>query len=63
MEFIQKHPVMLIHGMRSTAETLQELKAVFESTGYETHCTTLPSHILLKDMNPDQKIALANTSL
>lgn len=63
MEFTQKHPVLLIHGMWSTGETLQDLKAVFEGAGYETHTPTLPSHILIQDMRPEHKSALAHTSL
>ena len=63
MELTQKHPVLLIHGMWSTGETLQELKTVFEGAGYETHAPTLPNHIVLKDMTDENKSALAQSGI
>lgn len=43
-------PVVLIHGMWSTPDTLKELRKKFESQGYEVHSPRLPFHFLIKDM-------------
>ncbi len=41
---MSRPPVVLIHGMWSTPETLADVKEAFESNGYTTHVPRLPYH-------------------
>ena len=40
-----KAPVILIHGMWSTPDTLKDLKAAFEEQGYTVYVPMLPYHL------------------
>ncbi|KZZ58314.1 MAG: alpha/beta hydrolase [Oleiphilaceae bacterium] len=56
-------PVVIIHGMWSTGDTLSELKRTFESEGYETHTPDLPFHIPKDSHTSTTKAQLATTSI
>jgi pimeloyl-ACP methyl ester carboxylesterase len=43
-------PVILIHGMWSTPDTLKELRMKFEAQGYEVHSPLLPFHCPIEQM-------------
>lgn len=55
--------VVLVHGMWSTPETLQELTLAFENEGYQVHVPRLPHHWPRKEMSPDRCERLASTSI
>ena len=56
-------PVVLVHGMWSTGETLCDLKAAFELQGYTVHTPSLPWHIPLAEHTDETKQKLARTSI
>lgn len=56
-------PVVLIHGMWSTAETLDELYQAFEGKGYEVHAPSLPLHKQKSIHNEKSKAQLARTGI
>ncbi|WP_078082850.1 esterase/lipase family protein [Microbulbifer mangrovi] len=58
-----KPPVVLIHGMWSTAETLSELRQAFEEQGYVVHAPTLPYHKEKSAYDEGDKARLARASL
>lgn len=58
-----KPPVVLIHGMWSTGETLSELQQAFERQGYVVHAPTLPYHKEKSAYDTDDRARLARASL
>lgn len=51
-------PVVLIHGMWSTPDTLVELRNIFESKGYEVYSPRLPFHFPIEEMTSKNIAAL-----
>lgn len=58
-----KPPVMLVHGMWSTAEALSELRQAFVEQGYVVHAPTLPFHMEKSAYTADDKARLARATL
>jgi len=56
-------PVVLIHGMWSTGETLSELKSGFESEGYTVHTPSLPMHMPIEEHNEQTRQSLSKLSI
>lgn len=56
-------PVLMIHGMWSTGETLDELKNAFESEGHTVHAPSLPNHIAISQHTDDSRTKLARTGI
>lgn len=56
-------PVLMIHGMWSTGETLDELKHAFESEGHTVHAPSLPNHIAINQHTDESKAKLAKTGM
>lgn len=56
-------PVVLVHGMWSTGETLSEVKSAFESEGYTVYSPSLPQHIPLAEHNENSRRALSRLSM
>jgi len=54
----QLPPVVLIHGMWSTPDTLKDLKLSFENQGYCVHVPRLPHHYPLEEMHADNRQGL-----
>ena len=59
----QSHPVLLIHGMWSTGETLIELQKSLENSGYQVFAPTLPFHLPRTQHSEETKQRLARASL
>jgi pimeloyl-ACP methyl ester carboxylesterase len=58
-----KSPVVIVHGMWSTPDALDEIKASFESKGYEVHTPRLPFHYPKNKMDTSRRSQLASTSV
>lgn len=58
-----KTPVVLVHGMWSTPETLAELKQKFVDRGYSVYVPRLPYHYDLADMTPERLEGLKYSSI
>lgn len=58
-----KPPVLLIHGMWSTGETLSEVRQAFEEQGYEVDAPWLPFHKNKSEYSDEDKARLARASL
>jgi len=56
-------PVVIIHGMWSTPDTLIEIKQAFESEGYLTHTPRLPLHFPRNQLDAKQRTQLARLSI
>ena len=56
-------PVVIVHGMWSTGDTLHELKESFELQGYTVHTPSLPLHMPLAEHTDETKNKLARTSI
>lgn len=56
-------PVVLVHGMWSTGETLIELRQAFESEGHQVHAPSLPFHMPLNEHTEETRRRLAKTSI
>lgn len=56
-------PVVLIHGMWSTPETLKDLRAAFEEQGYLVHVPCLPFHLPKNQLRGELGKKLATASL
>jgi len=56
-------PVVIIHGMWSTPDTLIEIKQAFESKGYVTHTPRLPLHFPRNKLNAKQRTQFARLSI
>jgi len=56
-------PVVIIHGMWSTPDTLIEIKQSFESEGYLTHTPRLPLHFPKNKLDARQRKELARLSI
>ena len=56
-------PVLLIHGMWSTSDTLKELGALFSQRQYKVHAPSLPGHLQIDHMGPEEQNALRAQSL
>ena len=56
-------PVVMIHGMWSTGETLAELKQAFESEGHTVHAPSLPLHMPINEHTDDSRNKLARTGI
>ena len=57
------HPVVLVHGMWSTPDTLAELRQVFEEEGYEVHVPALPFHLPRREMDASMQKQLAAATI
>jgi len=51
-------PVVLIHGMWSTPDTLKDLRLSFETQGYCVHVPRLPYHFSLNEMHTENRQGL-----
>jgi len=58
-----KAPVVLIHGMWSTPETLKDLKAAFEEQGYTVHVPMLPYHLPRNQLKGEMLKRLASSTI
>lgn len=58
-----KQLVVLIHGMWSTPETLDQLAEVFTRQQFEVHCPALPGHLPKAQMGLEQLEELKSQSL
>lgn len=56
-------PVVIIHGMWSTPETLSEIKQAFEDEGYTTYTPRLPLHFPKNKLNTEQRTELGKLSI
>ena len=56
-------PVVIIHGMWSTPDTLNEIKEAFETEGYVTHTPRLPLHFPRQKLGTQQRGQLAKLSI
>lgn len=56
-------PVLLVHGMWSTGETLDELKQAFESEGHTVHAPSLPHHVAMEAHTEASRANLAKTGI
>ena len=54
---------ILIHGMWSTNDTLQELETAVRKLGYDVGCSTLPYHKTKKDFTAEDKEKLKSVCL
>jgi pimeloyl-ACP methyl ester carboxylesterase len=59
----RKAPVVLIHGMWSTPESLKDLKAAFEEQGYLVHVPRLPFHLPKNQLRGELGKKLAAASI
>ena len=55
-------PVVIIHGMWSTPDTLKEIKQSFEQAGYLTHTPGLPLHLPKNQLDASQRTTLGKLS-
>ncbi|PVY76861.1 alpha-beta hydrolase superfamily lysophospholipase [Tamilnaduibacter salinus] len=62
-EETNKPPVMLVHGMWSTPEALDELREAFEQAGYSVEAPCLPLHMAKADYDDHARATLAQTRL
>jgi len=62
-QFKNKPPVVLIHGMWSTAVAMQDVAAVFTQQGFEVHALTLPMHFDKSSYTTADKQTLAKLRL
>lgn len=58
-----KAPVVLVHGMWSTPDTLAELKQKFVDQGYRVYVPRLPYHYDLTDMTPERLEGLKRSGI
>jgi pimeloyl-ACP methyl ester carboxylesterase len=58
-----KAPVILVHGMWSTPETLKDLKAAFEEQGYSVYVPCLPYHLPKNQLRGEAGKKLAQASV
>jgi len=58
-----KPPVVIIHGMWSTPDTLVEIKQAFEDEGYVSHTPRLPMHFPKNKLDTKQRSQLARSSI
>lgn len=58
-----KNPVVLVHGMWSTPNTLVELKQQFEEQGYTVYVPRLPYHYDLKAMTAERCDGLKSSAI
>jgi pimeloyl-ACP methyl ester carboxylesterase len=56
-------PVVLMHGMWSTPDTLKDLTSCIESQGYEVFTPRLPFHYPLPQMNSEARKGLKNSGI
>ena len=56
-------PVVIIHGMWSTPDTLIDIKQSFEQEGYLTHTPRLPLHFRRNKLDVKQRTELARLSI
>jgi len=56
-------PVVIIHGMWSTPDTLIDIKQSFEQEGYLTHTPRLPLHFPRNKLDAKQRTELARLSI
>jgi pimeloyl-ACP methyl ester carboxylesterase len=56
-------PVLMIHGMWSTGDTLDELKHAFESEGHAVFAPSLPNHVNLSMHTDESRAKLAGTGI
>lgn len=59
----QLAPVFLIHGMWSTPDIMDELKASFETQGYEVYAPCLPLHKPKNQLTAEQRKELARLGI
>ncbi|MEQ3724587.1 alpha/beta hydrolase [Alcanivorax sp.] len=58
-----KAPVLLVHGMWSDANTLQEVRDAFDDAGYSVESLTLPHHRSKQEHSSSSLAALASARL
>ncbi|MFT5718049.1 MAG: pimeloyl-ACP methyl ester carboxylesterase, partial [Oleiphilaceae bacterium] len=59
----QLPPVVIIHGMWSTPDTLKDIKQSFEDEGYCTFAPRLPLHLPRNKLDAKQRTELGKLSI